>query len=118
MLDVAIVVDPDHDHDDGVWDHELDHQWCLCRDSAISLTPPEECDREHDRDDHDLRDVIHDRDACGRIETRAKSETALSRNDMVRGTLIIMLPSMTNLTNNTPLKEGVIQEESKNSPMT
>jgi hypothetical protein len=47
-----------------------------------------------------------------------KSESALSRNNMMSGTMIIMVPSMTNLTDNVPLKEGAMQEESRPSPMT
>jgi hypothetical protein len=48
----------------------------------------------------------------------AKSKSAWSRNDTTRGTMIIMVRTMTNLTDNTPLKEGIIQEESKLFPMT
>jgi hypothetical protein len=32
----------------------------------------------------------------------ARSENASSRNDATRGTMITMIPSMTNLTDNTP----------------
>jgi hypothetical protein len=51
-------------------------------------------------------------------KTGAKSESALSRNDTMRGTMIYMVPSITNLTDNAPLKEGVMQEESKPFPTT
>jgi hypothetical protein len=32
--------------------------------------------------------------------------SALSKNDEMRGTMTIMVPSMTNLTDSAPLKEG------------
>jgi hypothetical protein len=48
-----------------------------------------------------------------KLKTSTESECASSRNDAMRGTLITMVPSMTNLTDNAPLKEGAIQEESK-----
>jgi hypothetical protein len=47
----------------------------------------------------------------------ARSMSALSKNDMMRGTMTIMVPSMTNLTDSAPLKEGTTQEESKLSPI-
>jgi hypothetical protein len=36
----------------------------------------------------------------------ARSMSALSKNDVMRGTITIMVPSMTNLTNSATLKEG------------
>jgi hypothetical protein len=36
----------------------------------------------------------------------------------MRGTMITMAPSMTNLTYNAPLKEVAMKEETKPSPMT
>jgi hypothetical protein len=41
---------------------------------------------------------------------------ALSKNDMMREIMTIMVPSMTNLTDSAPLKEGATQEESKPFP--
>jgi hypothetical protein len=41
-------------------------------------------------------------------KTGAKSESACSGNDTMKGTMLIMVPTMTNLTNNAPLKEGII----------
>jgi hypothetical protein len=38
----------------------------------------------------------------------AKSNGALSRNNEMRGTMIIMVPSMTNLTDDAPLREEVM----------
>jgi hypothetical protein len=40
----------------------------------------------------------------------AKNETAPNKNDVTRGTMIIMAPSMTNLSDNGPLKEGPVTE--------
>jgi hypothetical protein len=48
----------------------------------------------------------------------AKNKSAWNRNSAMRGTMIIMVPTMTNLTANTPLNEGIIQDESKLSPTT
>jgi hypothetical protein len=39
-------------------------------DSSSSLTPPEEHGRRRDRDDRDLRDVVHGRDAHRQIDNR------------------------------------------------
>jgi hypothetical protein len=58
MLDVAIVADPVYDHDD-------DHRESLRRDSASSITPPEERGRGRIRDNHELCDVIRGRTAGG-----------------------------------------------------
>jgi hypothetical protein len=41
-----------------------------------------------------------------RLKTGARSVNTLSKNDEMRRTMTIMVPSMTNLTDNTPLKEG------------
>jgi hypothetical protein len=43
----------------------------------------------------------------------ARSVSALSKNDVMRGTMTIMVPSTTNLTDSAPTKEGATQEESK-----
>jgi hypothetical protein len=48
----------------------------------------------------------------------SKNETASNGNDTTRGTMIIMVPSTTNLTDNIPLKGGAMKEESKPSLMT
>jgi hypothetical protein len=47
-----------------------------------------------------------------------ESESALNRNNTMRGTMITMVPTMTNLTGSAPLKKGITQEESKLSPTT
>jgi hypothetical protein len=46
----------------------------------------------------------------------ARSENASSRNDATRETMITMIPSMTNLTDNTPQKVGAMKEELKLFP--
>jgi hypothetical protein len=48
-----------------------------------------------------------------RLTTNARRVSVLSKNGVMRGTMTIMVPSMTNLTDSTPLKEGTTQEESK-----
>jgi hypothetical protein len=50
-------------------------------------------------------------------KTDAKNETVVNRNNTMRGTMIIMTPSTTNLTDSAPLKEGAM-EESKHFSMT
>jgi hypothetical protein len=70
MLDAATVVDPVHDQEYEDWGHKDDHRHSPHGDSASSLTPLEECGQGHCRDNHDLRDVIHGKDAHGRIENR------------------------------------------------
>jgi hypothetical protein len=40
------------------------------------------------------------------------------RSDVKRGTMITMVPIMTNLTGSVPLRKGAMQEESKPFPMT
>jgi hypothetical protein len=42
-----------------------------------------------------------------RLTTGVGSVSASSKNDMMRGTMTIIVPSTTNLTNSAPLKEGV-----------
>jgi hypothetical protein len=37
-----------------------------------------------------------------------ESKSAWNKNNAMRGTMIIMVPTMTNLTGTTPLKEGII----------
>jgi hypothetical protein len=46
-------------------------------------------------------------------KTGAMNETASNRSDAMKGTMIIMARSMTNLNDNAPLKEGIMKEESK-----
>jgi hypothetical protein len=50
------------------------------------------------------------------LKTGGKNETAPNKNDMMRGTMISVAPSMTNLTDSAPLKEGAM--ESKPFPLT
>jgi hypothetical protein len=51
-------------------------------------------------------------------KTSVESKSAWNRNNVIRGTMIIMVPTMTNLIGNTPLKEAIIQKESKHPPVT
>jgi hypothetical protein len=70
MLDATTVVDLALDRDDEARGHERDHRQSRHRDSASSLSPPEERDRGRDWDGQDFCDVIHDRNARDRIENR------------------------------------------------
>jgi hypothetical protein len=69
MLDATMVADPVYDQEDRDRGHDDDHREIFRGDSA-SITPWEECDWGRNRDNRDLRDVIHARDAHGRIENR------------------------------------------------
>jgi hypothetical protein len=116
MLDTVTVVDLVDILEDGDRGHELDHKQSPHGDSASSITPSEERGRRHGRDNCDLRDIsVAEMHAAG-LKTGTKSESAWNRNNTMRGTLIIMAHTMTNLTDSTPLKEGIIQKESKLSP--
>jgi hypothetical protein len=53
-----------------------------------------------------------------RSKANAKNETMPNKNDTMRGTMIIMAPSTTNLIDSAPLKEGAMKEESKSFPTT
>jgi hypothetical protein len=53
-----------------------------------------------------------------RSKTSAKIQSASSRSGMTRGATIIIVPSKINLTDNVPLNEGIMREESKPFPMT
>jgi hypothetical protein len=95
MMEAATVADAVHDQENGDRGHEDDHQQSPRGDSANSVTPSDEHDQGHGRDNRDLRDVIHGRDARGRIENR---RSAMSRNCTMKVTMTIMAPTMTNLT--------------------
>jgi Na+/glutamate symporter len=51
-------------------------------------------------------------------KTGTERKSAWNKNSVSRGTMIIMVPIMTILTGSAPLKEGIIQEESKVIPAT
>jgi hypothetical protein len=50
------------------------------------------------------------------LTTGTRSMSALSKNDVMRGTMTIMIPSTTNLIDNASLKEGATLKESKPFP--
>jgi hypothetical protein len=51
------------------------------------------------------------------LTTGGRSVSALSKNDVMKGTMTIMVHSMTNPIDSAPLKEGTTYEESKPFPM-
>jgi hypothetical protein len=73
MLDAATGADPVYDQEDRDRGHNGDHRESPHGDSTSSITPPVERGRGHNRDSHDLRDVIHDRDARGQIENQCRN---------------------------------------------
>jgi hypothetical protein len=72
MLDAAIMVDLVLECGDGAWGQDPDHLQSPRGDSPNSITPLEEHDRGRDRDDTDLHNVIHNRDAHDWIENRCQ----------------------------------------------
>jgi hypothetical protein len=70
----ATVVDPVHDQESEDRGHEDDHRHSPCGDSASIITPPEKHNKGHERDNHDLRDIIHSRDARSRIENQCRDQ--------------------------------------------
>jgi hypothetical protein len=50
------------------------------------------------------------------LTSSARSMSALTKNDVMRETMTIMVPSMTNLTDSAPLKESATHEVSKLFP--
>jgi hypothetical protein len=79
MLDEATVVDPTLNRDDEAQGHDHDHRQSPYGDLVSSLTPLEECSRRRDRDDRDLHDVIHVRDAHGQIKSRRQENEHLEQ---------------------------------------
>jgi hypothetical protein len=118
MLDATTVVDPAHDREDGDQDHEVDQRQSPRGDSTSSITPPEERVRGCGRDNHNLHNVIHDRDACGRIENRHRDRERDEQEQRVERDYVFMALSMTNLTGTTPQKEGTFHEVSRLIPET
>jgi hypothetical protein len=70
MLDTTTVVEPIYDQEDWDWGRDDDHQLSPRSDSSSSVTPLEECGWTHGRDNRDLCDDIHGRDACSWIENQ------------------------------------------------
>jgi hypothetical protein len=63
MLNAATVANPIHDQEDEDQGHEGGHRHSPCGDLDSSITPPKKHSRGHGRDNRDLHDVIHGRDA-------------------------------------------------------
>jgi hypothetical protein len=99
---------------DGDRGHNNDHRQSPHGDSASSITPPEG----HGEDNRGLHDIIHGRDAHGRIKIGSKIECVMNWNNAVRGTEITLAPTMTSLTSSIPLKEDTFQEASRPIPVT
>jgi hypothetical protein len=74
MLDAATVADPVHDQEDQDRGHEADHHHSPHGGTASSIIPLEERNRGHGRDNCDLHDIIHDRDARARIENQRRDQ--------------------------------------------
>jgi hypothetical protein len=114
MPDAATVVDPVLDRDGEVRGHELDH-----RRVRMGIQPVVSL---HQRSV--TEGIIGMIEICAmssvaemhatRLTTDAMS--ASSKSDVMRGSMNIMAPSMTDLTDSAPLKEGATREESKPFP--
>jgi hypothetical protein len=116
MPDAATVVDPVLDRDGEVRGHELDHRRVrMGIQPAVSL---------HQRSV--TEGIIGMIEICAmssvaemhatRLTTDARSMSASSKSDVMRGSMNIMAPYMTDLTDSAPLKEGATREESKPFP--
>jgi hypothetical protein len=102
MLNTATMVDPVHDQEDGDRGHKLDHQQCPREDSANNNTPLEEHGRGHGSDNHDLRNVICGRDACGQIKKQHQEREHIEQEQCDERDYDYYGPSMTNLTSSAP----------------
>jgi hypothetical protein len=85
---------------------------------ASNITLLEEHGRGRGWDDYDLRDIIQGKDARDRVKNWRQEREHMNCINAMRGTMIIMVPTTTNLIGNAPLKVGIIQEESKLCPAT
>jgi hypothetical protein len=102
MLNTATMVDPVHDQEDGDRGHKLDHQQCPREDLANNNTPLEEHGRGHGSDNHDLRNIICGRDACGQIEKQRQEREHIEQEQCDERDYDYYGPSMTNLTGSAP----------------
>jgi hypothetical protein len=118
MLDAATAVDSVYDQEDGDRGHDGDHQESLRGDSASSVTPQDEHNRGRSRDYRDLCDVIRARDAHDRIKSRHQDLGVKSKNTMMKGTMIIMVLTLTNLIGSGHRKQDTSQEASRHIPWT
>jgi hypothetical protein len=118
MLDVATVVDPTLDHDDEARGHELDHRQSQHGDSASNLTLPEEwVDDKTETTEICVTSSAAEMHTVG-SKTSIRSVSASNRSSVKKGTMITIVPIMTNLSDSVLLKGGAMQEESKSFPMT
>jgi hypothetical protein len=118
MLDASAMVDLVLDRDDEVRGHELDHQQSRVRVGtwpAVSLHRRNAAEGGIGMTKICTTSSVAEMHVIG-FTTGTRSVSTLSKNDVMRGTMSIMVPSTTNVTNSAPLKEGATQEESKLSP--
>jgi hypothetical protein len=115
-LVAAMVADPVYDREDGDRGHDGDHQESLHGDSASSVTPQAEQGRVLNRDNHNQHDVIHATDAHGRIKSQHRNREREEEEQPDKGTMIIMVLTMTNLTGSFHRKWDISQEASRHIP--
>jgi hypothetical protein len=118
MLDAATVVDPTLERRDEARGQDPDRRQIPRGDSASNLTPQRSA----------AENEIWTKGSCAmsssiemrmiELKTGAKNETALSKSDTTKETMITMLASMISLTDNVPHKEDAMKEGLKLSPMT
>jgi hypothetical protein len=113
MSVTTIVADPVSDQEDRDRGHDDDHQESPHGYSASSITPPEEHHRGGNKDNCDLCDIIHGRDARAELKTGTEIGSVKSKNNTVKGTIITMVLIMTNLTWSDHQKWDISQEASR-----
>jgi hypothetical protein len=116
MLDATTVVDPVHDQEDDDRGHEDDHQQ-----SPVGTHPTTSL---HWRST--VEGMVETTTTCAtssatgmhvaRLKIGAECRSAL--NNVMKGTIIIMVPSTTNLNGSAPQKEGTFHEVSMLIPET
>jgi hypothetical protein len=116
MLDTATVVDLALDHDDKARGQDLDHRQIPQEDLASVLTTSVEVAA--GEIGITMTCVMSSAAEMRKVglRTDVRSTSALIRSDVKRGTMIIMVPIMTNLTNNALPWEDTTQEKSKPFP--
>jgi hypothetical protein len=108
MLDATTVVDPALDCDDEALGHEFDHRQSPHWDSASSSLHRRNAVEGKTRMTETCVTSFAAKMHVAGSKTSIRSMSALNRNDVKRGTMTIMVPIMTNLTDSTLLKEGAM----------
>jgi hypothetical protein len=115
-LDVAIDVDPVYDQEDRDQGHDDDHWESLQGDSASSITSHEE--HGEDATEKTTTYVTSSVPEMHATESKASAEigSMKSKNNTMKGTVIIMVLCITNVTRKGHRKRDTSQEASRHIP--